>query len=515
VTGSRSLARALFGSVMSLAWLFAFASRASAEPTLRIGSKRFTESYVLAEIAAVVARNSGADVEHAQGLGGTAIAYAAVESGAVDLYPEYTGTITEAIVHDASAKTLDELRARLLTKGLGITASLGFENTYALAVLSASERARGLKRVGQLGARRDLVFGVSHEFAGRDDGFVGLARRYGLTHVVPETLDHGLAYEALVRGAIDVMDVYSTDAKIKRYGLNVLEDDLRFFPSYEAVFVYRLDVPFRFPKAFQAISALAGRLGRDRMVELNAEVELEGRAPGDVAVAFVRGESRVPGANAPRPSFVRAMLEVVALDGPRHVMLVAVSLVFAILFGIPLGIAAHRWRRLGLVVLAVVGVLQTIPSLALLCFFIPLLGIGVLPTIAALFLYSLLPIVRNTFTGLLNIPSALSESALVLGLSPRRRLFRIDLPLASRAILAGVKTAAVINVGTATVAAFVGAGGFGRAISTGLNLNDTKMILEGAVPAAVLALVVQGLFELVERALVPRGLRLDARRTSR
>jgi len=155
-----------------------------------------------------------------------------------------------------------------------------------------------------------------------------------------------------------------------------------------------------------------------------------------------------------------------------------------------------------------VGVIQTIPSLALLAFLIPLLQqIGTLPALVALFLYALLPIVRNTYTGLSDIPPHLKESALVLGLPPLARLRLIELPLASRAILGGIKTAAVINVGTATIAAFIGAGGFGERIATGLALNDHGLLLAGAIPAALLALGVQTLFELLDRWLVPAGLR--------
>jgi osmoprotectant transport system permease protein len=155
-------------------------------------------------------------------------------------------------------------------------------------------------------------------------------------------------------------------------------------------------------------------------------------------------------------------------------------------------------------------VLQTVPSLALLVFMIPLLGIGARPAVAALFLYSLLPIVRNTATGLADIPLPLRESALALGLPSGPRLRWIELPLAARSILAGTKTAAVINVGTATLGALVGAGGYGQPILTGIRLDDLGLILEGAVPAAALALLVQGGFELAERRLVPRGLRLRA-----
>jgi osmoprotectant transport system permease protein len=150
-------------------------------------------------------------------------------------------------------------------------------------------------------------------------------------------------------------------------------------------------------------------------------------------------------------------------------------------------------------------VLQTVPSLALLAFLIALLDrIGTLPAIAALFLYALLPIVRNTEAGLSAIPRGLTQSALALGLSRRDRLLLIELPLAAPLIVAGVRTAAVINVGTATIAAFVGAGGYGERIVAGLAVNDHALLLAGAVPAAAMALAIEWGFNAVERCL-PAG----------
>ena len=166
---------------------------------------------------------------------------------------------------------------------------------------------------------------------------------------------------------------------------------------------------------------------------------------------------------------------------------------------------------MGQLVIGMTGILQTVPSLAMFVFMIPLLGIGTWPAIAALFLYSLLPIVRNTHAGLVGISPELRESAAALGLPTGVRLRRIELPLATRSILAGIKTAAVINVGTATLAALIGAGGYGQPILTGIRLDSVALILEGAVPAAILALLVQGMFEVIERWLTPRGLRLAAR----
>ncbi|HVY49661.1 MAG TPA: glycine betaine ABC transporter substrate-binding protein, partial [Minicystis sp.] len=351
----------------------------------------------------------------------------------------------------------------------------------------------------------------SHEFLGRSDGWPGLARAYGLDPARATGLDHGLAYDAIEHGALDVVDVYSTDAKIRRYHLVVLADDRRFFPSYEAVLLYRKDLATRAPRALASVLSLAGRIDGATMTDLNAAAELDGRTFAAVAQGFVRERFGAGASTAPRAperrSFLRGLVDVVRDEGPRHLWLVVVSLALATLVGVPLGVLATMRRGVGQALLAATGVVQTVPSLALLCFFIPLFGTGVVPALAALFLYGLLPIARNTFTGIEGIAPNLLESAAALGLSPWAELVRVKLPLASRTILAGVKTSAVLAVGTATLAAFIGAGGFGAPISVGLNLNDPEMILEGAIPAAALALVVEGVFLALERAVVPRGLR--------
>jgi osmoprotectant transport system permease protein len=478
---------------------FLRAPLARADEAIHVGSKRFTESYILAEIVLALARASGDHGTHAPGLGGTAIVYRALEEGSIDLYPDYTGTIAETILHTPGA-SLDQLRAALAPRGIAVSAPIGFENTYALAAAART----GLRTISDLGARPELQIGLSHEFLGRSDGWPGLAARYGIVPDRAIGMDHGLAYEALEKGSIDVLDAYSTDAKLKRYALTALEDDLGFFPKYEAVFLYRADLPSRFPRTWARVAAL--RIDARTMIDLNAASEIEHCPFADVAESFVKGGK--PDADAHRVTLGAGLVDALVRHGPRHLLLVAISLGLAILVGVPLGIAAQRRPRLGAIVLSVTGVVQTIPALALLCFFIPVLGIGKPPALAALFLYSLLPIVRNTFAGLEEIAPTLREAAAAIGLTPRERLTLVELPMASRTILAGIKTSAVINVGTATIAAFIGAGGFGEPISTGLNLNDTTMVLEGAIPAALVAIAVQGLFALLDRAIVPRGLRV-------
>jgi osmoprotectant transport system permease protein len=502
--------------VLAAVLFTALSARAAAgeRQHLRIGSKRFTESYILAEIAAATARSSGTeglDVTHQQGLGGTALVYRALKEGSIDVYPDYTGTIAEAVLHVPGRADVPSLRRALAEEGIGITDPLGFENTYGIAVPAKLALRAHLETISDLAVAADIKLGFSHEFLGRSDGFPALAERYGISNAHVQALDHGLAYEALARGAIDVTDVYSTDAQIERYNLKVLVDNRGFFPSYQAVFLYREDAARRMPIAIRAIAALSGSIDNPTMIGLNAGAELDGRTFASVADEFLRSrEGRRMAAPELRPSLARGILETIRTEGPRHVRLVVLAVLLATAVGMPLGIWAYWTRTLGRFVLAATSIVQTIPSLALLCFFIPLFGTGTVAALAALFLYALLPITRNTVAGLEAIPPALRESAAALGLGRWAQLFRVELPLASRTILAGIRTSAVIAVGTATLAAFIGAGGFGAPISTGLDLDDTRMILEGAIPAALLALVVEGAFALLDRTIIPKGLRLPA-----
>ena len=467
--------------------------RASAEP-LRIGSKRFTESYILGELLARTAGNA----EHRPGLGNTGILYSALASGAIDVYPEYTGTIAKEILRLEGRPSLEDLDRALAAQGLAASVPLGFSNGYALAMREERAAALGVRTLSDLARHPELKLGLSQEFLGRVDGWPGLKADYGLPFATPAGLDHGLAYEAIATGKIDVMDIYTTDAKIERYRLRVLEDDRKYFPRYDAVLLYRADLPRRFPEAWARLRRLEGRIDERTMIRLNAAAELEGKSFSEAAESFLSGSSGSPAA---KRQFTQVLFgaDFWRLTG-QHLVLVFVSLAGSIAAGIPLGILAQRRRALSALVLGAVGVVQTIPSLALLAFLIALLGaIGTVPALIALFLYALLPIVRNTYQGLEGIPRGMRQAPLALGLTAGQRLRLVELPLALPSILAGIKTSAVINVGTATIAAFVGAGGYGERIVTGLALNDHATLLAGAVPAAFLAIIVQAGFDLCER----------------
>jgi osmoprotectant transport system permease protein len=495
-------------------WLLA-AGPAAAADRVSVGSKRFTESYILGEIVCQTLVAAGTPCEHRQGLGNTGILEQALAAGAVQVYPEYTGTIVREILKrtDRGNPSLAELNAWLAPRGLKAAVPLGFNNTYALGVREADAERLVLRRVSDLlkPEARALRPGLSHEFLKRADGWPGLQAAYGLPFAPGAGLDHGLAYEALRGGQVDLIDVYATDAKIGRYGVRVLEDDRGFFPKYDAVLLMRAHVdeaPLR---------ALAGRIDERTMIALNAAVEFDGKTFAEAARGFLAaagstvspaaagGAGSASGTDAdPSRGGTGFWQRLVAPDLARltaqHLLLVFGSLALAVALAVPLGIWAWRRPRVAPWLMGAAGVLQTLPSLALLAFLIAALGrIGLVPALVALFVYALLPIVRNTHAGLAAVPQGLPVAARALGMREAQVLRHVELPLALPTLLAGVKTAAVINVGTATVAAFIGAGGYGERIVAGLAVNDNAAMLAGAVPAALLALAVQALFDALER----------------
>ena len=488
------------------------ASSIAAAPTFNVGSKRFTESYILGEILKQTGQAAGeTSAVHQQGLGNTAIVQNALTSGNIDVYPEYTGTIAKEILKLDAVPSLPDLNAKLAPMGLAVGVPLGFNNTYALALRGDDARTKGIARLSDLKAHPELRLGLSQEFIGRADGW---------PFATPRGLDHGLAYEAIAQQQVDAIDIYSTDAKIDKYGLTVLDDDRHYFPPYDAVLLYRADLPQRLPKTWAALQRLERTIDDASMRRMNAAAELEGKDFASIAATFLAqrsGAATKANAAGEKPGPIADLWQ--KLAGPdfgrltrEHLVLVFLSLAASIVVGIPLGIlAAKRPGSEGLI-LGATGVVQTIPSLALLAFLIPLTGrIGIVPAFIALALYALLPIVRNTHTALAQISHGMREAAQSLGMKAGTILHKIELPLSATTILAGIKTSAVINVGTATIAAFIGAGGYGERIVTGLALNDHAMLLAGAIPAAALALLIEGAFRVGERWVIPAGLRRGSR----
>lgn len=477
----------------------------SADDSVAIGSKTFPESAILAGMLDELATEAGVEAELRSGLGDSAICFAALEGGEIDAYPEYTGTLIAELLagENVNDANLEEVLAK---RGLGIAARIGFNNTYAIGVRRSVAEARGIRTITDLRDHPDLRMVFSTAFVDRPDGWPGLVAAYGLPQSDVQGIDHALAYTALNNGDADATDVYATDAEIAAYDLVVLKDDRAHFPVYDALVLYRLDMKERHPEVVAQWKRMEGLINETTMADANKRVVVDRVPEESVAAALVveqLGLERVLGpqvrTNAQR---VRDLREWTG----EHLLLTLVPMTGAILIALPLGIAAAKNPVLGTLVPGGVGVLQTIPSLALLILFIPLMGLGFWPAAVALMLYALLPIVRNTQAGILGIAPELRESARALGLSWWDRLLRVELPLALPSILAGVKTSAVITVGFAVLGAFVGAGGYGEPIFRGLRTNDVGFMLEGAIASAALALLVSGLFRLAEWWLVPKGL---------
>jgi osmoprotectant transport system permease protein len=492
---------------LSLAVFISGPSKVVAEPdegrTIGVGSKAFTESQVLGYVAKGLIEKKGFETRQRFGLGGTGFVWKALTTGEIDVYPEYTGTIKKEILSDQKIKSEEQLREALAEYGIGMTDSLGFNNTYELGMRPKQAKKLGLSDISDLQNHPSLKLGFTNEFIQRKDGLPALKKCYQLPQTNIDGLQHELAYHGLMNGSLDVIDLYSTDAEIEKYDLQILEDNRNCFTKYNAVYLYRKELEKEAPKVVEALKQVQGQLTADKMRILNAKVDIDGKSEQAVAASFIKDQFGVE-----METTVETFWSRLQRRTGEHLFLVIVSMLGAIFLAIPLGIAAAKFKLIEQPLLGVVGILQTIPSLALLVFMIPLMGLGTWPAIAALFVYSLLPIVRTTHSGLKEIPSELEESARAIGMSKTSILNIVELPLASRSILAGIKTSAVINIGTATLGGFIGAGGYGQPIIAGIDKMDLSLIFEGAIPAALLAILAQMFFELLEWYIVPEGLKI-------
>lgn len=499
-----------------------------------VASKPFAESYLLAEMFAQLLEARGFEVDRRPGLGATEIAFGALRGGGIDVYPEYTGTGLVAILGaeplpDAAAvlrRVRREFQARW---GVSWLAPLGFQNTYAMAVRRETAERFGLRTMSDLSrVGSELTGGFSPDFLGREDGLPGIREAYGFELAGTRSLLQSVKYRALAAGEVDIIDGYSTDGQIARYDLVVLDDDRGFFPAYEAAPLAGRRLTEELPGAVAALTELSGLLDEPLVRSLNRRIEVDGEDVAAVAAWALAEFGLVGGLGGPAgaaggralggdvdgvrsgregglASYMWTRRGALLSLTLRHLLLVGVSLLAAILLAVPLGLALMAAPGGAEGAIRGVGVLQTIPSIALLAFMIPLLGIGVVPALVALFLYSLYPILRNTYSGVRDASPAAVDAARALGMTPGQLLRHVRMPLAAPVIMAGIRTAAVITVGTATLAAFIGAGGLGDPIVSGLALTDTMMILSGAIPAAVLALLVDVALQVVERRLSPEG----------
>lgn len=467
--------------------------------SIRVGAKHFNEGYILSEIISQLLESEGYTVERKYNLGGTLVCFEALKNNAIDIYPEYSGTLSAEILQQPQLSYQAINLALQRNFQLEIAKPYGFNNSYALVIKKQLSEIKNIRTISDLKTHTELKLGLSYEFLKRQDGWDNLAKNYSLPHQ-PVGLEHGLAYQALDQDKIDLTDAYSTDGEIAKYNLIVLQDNQHFFPGYEATSLYRQGIDTRIKNI---LSKLDGKIDEERMQRMNASVLYDKKTFEQVATSFLIYEGLILKRQAERKSTINDILQ----KAGTHLLLTFSALLLAICFSIPLGIWLYWHPGISKSVLYFSGLLQTIPSIALLAIMIPLFGIGVVPAVVALFLYAVLPILRNTLTGLQSVDPLLKKVADGIGMNRFQKIRLIEFPLAVPMVLAGIRTAAVINVGTATLAAFIGAGGLGEFIVTGLALNNTELILRGAIPAAILALLVEFGFGLLEKCWLPKHLR--------
>ena len=495
--------------------------RGSDTTIVRIGSKNFTEQEILAELVAqLIERRTDLQVERTFGLGGTGVCHAALVAGELDIYVEYTGTALLNVLKREVRTNADDVY-QIVAKAyreqfeLEWLPPMGFNNTYAITVRATHAAEQGWRVISDLGNVADrLSAGFTAEFMERPDGYPGLRRAYGFDFGRTADLDPGLMYKALADGQVDVICAFATDGRIAAYNLRVLLDDSSFFPPYDAAPIIRSTLLRDHPELRDALAALAGTISDQTMRRLNYAVDEMGRTPSSVAGEWI--ESRavgIPqptaGATTPQTDGVVGFWSTVATRRAElwqkileHLGLSVLAMAIAILIGVPTGILIHRHRAALPLVLGATEIVQTIPSLAMLAFLFAVYGIlGMTPAVTALVLYALLPIVVNTFTGLKELSPEIIEAADGVGMSGRQRLWMVELPLALPMIVAGIRTSTVWTIGIATLSTYIGAGGLGDFISRGLARNDPRLTLLGAVPAAMMAVVLSLGIRLIERRL--------------
>ncbi|WP_372367558.1 glycine betaine ABC transporter substrate-binding protein [Candidatus Uabimicrobium sp. HlEnr_7] len=475
---------------------------------IKIGSKVFPESRLLGEIVSVlIEENTALKVERKLWMGGTKICFEALKSGSLDIYCEYTGTAWNVVLKKTgkieNAKVVYETCKKEFAKKFDLhwMKAIGFNNTYVMAI----NKDWPVETISDLAKVQDKVkLALGHEFMHREDGFYAMCKFYNLVLPNVITMEHSLAYKAVSEKTVDATNAYSTDGKLVKFGLKKLQDDKNFFPPYFAAPIVYGKTLRKYPQLQPLLDKLAGRIDDEKMTQLNYLVEIERKDFYDVAYDFLKAEGLIE-KNSEKKERENEMVKLTK----QHLFLVLVATFFAMLIGVPLGIFVAKKRSFAPIILTTTGILQTIPSLAILAIMVPIFGIGMIPSIIALTLYALLPIIRNAYTGIISVDNELIEAARAMGMTNMQILTMLEIPLSTTIIMAGVRTATVICVGTATLAAFIGAGGLGEFILTGINLNDNNLILSGTIPAAILAILADFLLARLEKWIEPQGLKIQ------
>ena len=520
------LQRTAWVAVLSLLSL-SIASLASAQETdtdapatIQLAGKAFTESNVLMELMAqMIEAHTELTVERTPSINGSQLTAAALLADEIDIYAEYTGTAwynQMARTDPCSPLHCFSEMAQYAEQhwGARVMSPFGFNNTYAIAVRRPLAEERNLRTISDLKRLGDgLRIALSHEFLARPDGWPGLAETYGLEHVGTVGVEHAIVYDALLSGTLDVVEVYSTDGKLDNPEIVLLKDDLNYFPPYHAVPVVRTEIYNDYPEVVRALELLAWSLSDLEMSRLNRLTEESGGDFSGVASTFLRargliGETDGDLSTGPSSLSFKIDASLIARQAWRHLLLTLMAVLLACAFALPVAMLLVFHPRHAGWVIGTTSTFQTIPGLALLAILVatPAMGLGMVTAITAIWVYALLPILRNAYVGLTEVDLQLLDVATALGMTPGQVLRFIRIPLAVPTIMAGVRTATVISVGVTTLAAFVGAGGLGELILTGLQLTNRTLILSGALPAALMALIIDRILAGAQTWLAPGGL---------
>lgn len=486
--------------------------------SLTIAGKTFTEQEVLVDLLTWVLKEErpGLTVHKRKNLGGTSVTFEAVRSGDIDMYVEYSGTAYYSIFKQTeklSKKQIHEyLIERLDKENLHWSTPLGFNNTYAILVKD-NDKNKDIHKVSDLKELApDLIIGTDPEATSRPDGYEAFTQTYQLDFKSQKMMNSGLLYKSTDNDKVDVIIGYSTDGRILVTGLKVLEDDLGFFADYSASVLINKDTLKKHPWIKRALAKLHHQIDDQTMQALNARVDFEKMDSVTVTKKFAADKGWITPKGpviVKRQSFLDFIVskkDFLLVKLYEHLLLTFWAFLLVTVIGVSLGVLSYYKTRVQKVVFLAVNLCQTVPSLALFGMLIPLLGIGIKPSLVALVLYALLPIVRNTYTGLCEVEPSILETCEILGMNKRQILFKVLLPMSLVTISAGLRTSLVIIVGTATIASFIGAGGLGDPIFQGITSLNNRLILLGAIPAALLAILLDFLLHYSTRFLLSPGL---------
>jgi len=498
----------------------------SAEPVV-VSSKSFGESIILGEILSILLTDRFKQpVVRRLGLGGTKVAFDALVSDDIHVYPDYSGTGYSMILkrsgENDAAKVFDIVNSEFSKRwGIKWSQSLGFNNTYALAVRKDDPQFKNIQKVSELSSldTGQFRYAAPYEFMERKDGHRGFSEKYNLRFKKNNmiSMSAGLMFTAIKDREVDMMIAYSTDGRIGASDLRLLEDDLSYFPPYFVSFLFKESSYKKFPALKKAINLLENKITAKEMIHMNDQVDRLKRDSYQVAKNFLIKKKMLSGHTKSEFkdmgffSFAMSKKKYLLKIIKDHLVLSFSAFFLALLVSLPIGILLTRYQKAGMIVFPIVNTIQTIPSLALLGFLIPVVGIGFIPALIALFLYSLLPLIRNTYTGILGVDRNYLEASRGIGLNNFQILIHVELPLAMPIIIAGMRTAIVIVIATATLAALIGAGGLGDPIFRGVSTVNSNLILLGAIPSALLALIVDRSIGFLEKAVVSKGIRLKSR----